>query len=253
MKRMLNSKDYWLEILRLADAQGRIQTPNQQSLVRYLTNKLSVSRPRVQSLLSKWEKEGKIQLEKNRTEKPIGLQFFPKKALPSSAEISKELERGVILIDWENLLQSMEPTISEGPSVSQIFLKLIKKISREIGEVISVFVFAPPHLASVWGETFHEKGFFIISCPKVTDKKGEEKDTVDEILIDFGGKVTQNMNLSYLCVGTGDRDFSKLYLEVIEKGLKTITVAASEKSLSSKLISLSDTIIILSTLEKGQE
>jgi len=162
-------------------------------------------------------------------------------------------EKVVILINWENLLQSMGPRIEKELSVSEIFLKLIKRVSQEIGEIVNVFIFAPPHLASVWGETFYNQGFFIISCPKVTDKKGGTKDTVDEILLDFGRRMIQNMNLSHLAIGTGDRDLSRLYQDVILKGWKIVTIAASEKSLSSKLIPLSDTIIILSTLEKGQE
>lgn len=160
-------------------------------------------------------------------------------------------EKVVILIDWENLYK--EPRIEEKLSISEIFQKLIKRVSQEIGEIVNVFVFTPPHSASVWGETFYNQGFFIISCPKVTDKKGETKDTVDETLIDFGRKMIQNMKLTHLVIGTGDRDFSPLYREAIYQGLKIVTVAASEKSLSSRLIELSDKIIILSQLEKGQE
>lgn len=174
------------------------------------------------------------------------------KKLFGTKVLQKKKAKVVILIDWENLLQNMEPAF-ESLSISEIFLKLIKKIGQEIGEIVGVFVFAPPHLASVWGKTFYEHRFLVINCPKVTDKKGKIKDTTDETIIDFGRKVLQIMNLSYLCIGTGDRDLSHLYQEAIWKGLKIITIAASEKSLSSKLIPLSDKIIILSALEKGQE
>lgn len=257
MEKIPTSKDYWPDLLRLADEQGRIEDPTgKKGIAGYLRVKLGLSTPTIRSLLDEWAKEGRIRLEKGALNKdPVRVQILsPKKEeIKPSIEETKLQGRGVVLIDWENLLQSLGPPTSGELSVSQIFLKLIKKIGQEIGEIVSVFVFAPPHLASEWGETFHEKGFFVISCPKVTDKKGEERDTVDETLIDFGGKVIQNMNLSYLCVGTGDRDFSKLYLQAIGKGLKAVTVAASEKSLSSKLIPLSDKIIILSTLKKGQE
>jgi len=246
---MPTNKDYWPEILKRIDAEGKIQAPKRKTLDLYLGKELKLSRPTVVELLSKWEEEGKIRLEKEGlTKKLVGLQILsPKEEEP------KPLGKLLILIDLENLLQNMEPSIEKELSVSEIFLKLIKRVSREIGEVVSVFVFTSPHLVSVWGETFYNQGFFVISCPKVTDKKGEEKDTVDETLIDFGRKMIQNMNLSHLVIGTGDRDLSPLYQDGILKGLKIVTIAASEKSLSSKLIPLSDKIIILSSLEKGQE
>ena len=161
----------------------------------------------------------------------------------------KEPNRLLVLIDFENLIRNLEPDIS----FSEVFQRMINKLT-EIGEIVSVFVFTPPHLASIWGENFYQEGLWIINCPKLEkNRKRRREDTVDEILMSFGKKMIQNMNLTHLCIGTGDRDFSSLYREAKWKRLKVITVSANERSLSSKLISLSDKIILLSSLNGGQE
>lgn len=159
----------------------------------------------------------------------------------------KRKNKVLVLLDWENLLYSLTPLLGD-LSVFEILLRAIKKISREVGEIINIFVFTSPHLASVWGERFYEERFFVVSCPKITTKKGETKDTTDEILAEFVRQMIENLNFSHLCIGTGDRDLSKLYHEAMRKGLKTITIASSEGSLSSKLIPLSDQIILLANL-----
>jgi len=161
--------------------------------------------------------------------------------------------RTILLIDWENLFHNLVQTQEEVSvrSVSQNFSNLIRYISRQIGEVIAVIVFSPPYLLSQWGEVFwKEHQFLPVSCPKVTDKKRKEKDTVDDILMDFGRKCLAEVSFSHLCVATGDKDFSPLYEEAIRKGLQTITIAASKNSLSSDLIKRSDKIILFPVNEK---
>ena len=87
------------------------------------------------------------------------------------------------------------------------------------------------------------------------DKKGVERDTVDETLTDLGEKLINSMKLSHLCVASGDKDFVPLYLDAIAKGLKTVTIAASETSLSlaPELIEVSDKIIIFPPIEKKRD
>ena len=96
-------------------------------------------------------------------------------------------------------------------------------------------------MASLYGETFSELGFFTIFCPKIRTKEGEEIDTTDNILIEFGKKmITQIPDLTHLCLCSGDKDFSPLVREAIRQGLKIVVVAGNLSSLSSELIKLAD-------------
>lgn len=164
----------------------------------------------------------------------------------------KKKETTVILVDWENLFQVLFRERREEMShefVSQGFLKLINQISEEVGEIVMVFVFAPPHLISLWEEVFWKQGFFLISCLKVRSRGKKDQDTVDETLIDMGRKLIHSMELTHLCVATGDKHFAPLHQDAILKELKTVTIIASESSLSPKLIEVSDKIILFPPIE----
>ncbi len=248
---MERSKDYWLELLKLTDEQGKIRAPRNKDIKEYLAKCLNLSRPTIKSLLATWEEKGRICLTKEGfLQKAVGLQIIPAK---------EELRRTVLLVDWENLFQNLYPAWKQEltpKSVSQGFLNLIKQISREVGEVVSVFVFGPPHLMDyLWAKAFREQKFFPIICYQMPDKKGVERDTVDETLTDLGEKLINSMKLSHLCVASGDKDFVPLYLDAIAKGLKTVTIAASETSLSlaPELIEVSDKIIIFPPIEKKRD
>ena len=237
------SKDYWPELLNLANSQGIIKAPDKKSLDEYLRKKLSLSKPTINSLLATWEEEGKIRLKKQvLTNKLVRLQILQIK-----------LGRGVLLVDWENLTVNLGWKKEFTPeSVSQGFLKLKEQIGQEMGEIVSVYVFAPSHLASstVWEKTFYELKFPVIICPKVTDEKeGGERDTVDEILIREGRKLIKNMNLSHLCVASGDGDYVPFYQDAIAMGLKTVTIYASDDSLARELMKVSDKIILFPLIE----
>ena len=155
----------------------------------------------------------------------------------------------VMLVDFENLLTNFEISSPTSYSVEAGFDKVTKEISREVGEITDVFIFVPPHLSSLWGETFHKQGFFTIYCPKIKTKDEGEKDTVDSILTEYGKReITKNPDLTHLCIGSGDKDFASsgeknfvpLVRAAIRRGLKIIVVAGSLKSLSPELISLAD-------------
>ena len=242
-------KDYWPDILKLADNQGKIESPERKTLEEYLGKKLNLSKPTILSLLAKWEKEGKIRLEKEGlTRKLVRLQIL---------SIKEDLKRTVILVDWENLHHNLFPGRKEGLTyqfVSQGFLELTRQISQEIGEIALILAFAPTHLVFLWEKTFWEQRRIpMISCPKVLDKKGEEKDTTDEILMDTGMKLINNMKLSHLCVASGDKDFIPLYEAAILKGLKIVIIPASTSSLAPELIELSDRIILFPSIETKAE
>lgn len=156
--------------------------------------------------------------------------------------MKKKKNKILVLIDFENLQKNLETTpIPEKFSITAGFDKLFKKISQEVGEIDSVFIFVPQHAASVWGETFHELGFFTLFCPEVKNKSGRKIDTTDETLIAFGKKmINQIPELTHLCLGSGDKDFIPLVREAIRKGLKIIITAGDYNSLSSELIKLVD-------------
>lgn len=153
----------------------------------------------------------------------------------------KKKPKIVMLIDFENLLITSREISPEQYSIEAGFERMIEEITEEIGEIIGIFAFLPPNRAMVWGEDLYQLGFKIIVCPRVKDKKGVEQDTADSQLMEFGEWSINNVeDLTHLCIGSGDKDFSPLVRKAKLKGLKTIVVAANLESLSSKLIKLAD-------------
>lgn len=159
--------------------------------------------------------------------------------------------RIIFLCDVENLVLSMD----EKPSPQDFsliggFNREIRAIAREIGEIVDVFMFLPPHYVYAYVEHFHDAGFFTIVCPKVKGKNGEEADTVDSTLMRFGESAINNIQgLTHLCLVSGDRDFTPLIRKAIRKGLKIIIIAGSKRSLSLGLLKLADKAIIFSPTE----
>ena len=154
--------------------------------------------------------------------------------------MQKQRAKIVMLIDFENLLRNIEMTPPESFSLMDGFDRLIRQISREVGEIVNVLVFAPPHLATAWAEELYRLGFFTIICPRITNKAGEEEDTTDRILMEFGRKMISHHNITHLCLCSGDKDFSPFLREVIRQGLKIIIVAGNLQSLAAELIRLAD-------------
>jgi len=154
----------------------------------------------------------------------------------------KQPKRVFVLVDWENILVNMNLPPAERFSLASGFDRILKKIAEEVGEIVNVFVFVPSHLALTWGEEFHRLGLFVVLCPKVRDKKtGEEQDTVDQTLIDFGRKaIAQTRELTHLCLFSGDKDFGPFLREAIQKRLKIIIASGNLTSLSGELIGLAD-------------
>lgn len=149
----------------------------------------------------------------------------------------KRVNKILVLIDWENLLSSTVSIPPEKFSLDTGLNNLIEKITQEVGIIIGIYVFVPPHLVSTWGEKFKKEGFFIICCPKIKTKTGEEKDTVDEELTRFGAKmIAQIPDLTHLCLGSGDQDFIPLLQEAKQRGLKIIIATGGLQPLSVELI-----------------
>ncbi len=148
----------------------------------------------------------------------------------------------LMLIDWENLITNMDLPPAERYSNIEGFDRIIKRISRDVGEIVNVFVFLSPHLAYSVSEDMYKLGFFTIVCPKIRTKEEEQQDTADGIIIDFGKKmINQISGLTHLCLGSGDKDFTPLIREATRKGLKIIILAGNKRSLSRELSKLADT------------
>ena len=156
---------------------------------------------------------------------------------------NKGKQKVVCFFDLENLIKNLPITSSpEKYSLEDGFDRLIKEIAQEMGDIVNVYVFVPPHLAMIWGETLHRLNFFTIFCPKIRSKDGQsEEDTVDQTLIEFGKTIIQDHNLTHICLGSGDKDFSGLLRLAIRSGKKIIIVSGDISSLSSELIKLADT------------
>ncbi|PIP24986.1 MAG: hypothetical protein COX34_01255 [Candidatus Nealsonbacteria bacterium CG23_combo_of_CG06-09_8_20_14_all_36_12] len=162
----------------------------------------------------------------------------------------KKNKRGkvLVLIDWENLSKSVITTfrITERYSELQELNKVIEKIADEVGDIYKVKVFCPLHQASLWGKDFYKLGFFIEFCPPSDDKKGEEEDTTDKILMAYGRKDLEGVRgLTHFCLGSGDQDFIPLLREAKWMGKKTIIIAGSLKSLAKEVIPYADKIYFL--------
>lgn len=143
----------------------------------------------------------------------------------------------LVLLDWENLQSSTVSIPPEKFSLQVGLEKLIEKITSEVGKIVGIFVFLPPHLVSTIGERLKKEGFFIICCPKIKGKDGVERDTVDEELMRFGRKMIAEIpDLTHLCLGSGDQDFIPFLQEARHQGLKIILISGTLQSLSKEII-----------------
>lgn len=152
-----------------------------------------------------------------------------------------EPKRGqiLVLIDFDNIMLNLDVP-PESFSLTEGFDRLIQELGK-VGDIMEIFVFAPPQTALAHLETFHKHGFFTIPCPRVKDKTCVARDTVDATLMEYGRKRIARMQAGdYLCIGSGDKDFIPLVRRAIGHGLKIIIVAGNINSLASELIGFVD-------------
>lgn len=149
----------------------------------------------------------------------------------------------LVLIDFENIQRNIDiASTPENLSIKAGFDNLSKQISSEVGEISNVFIFAPPHVASLYGEDFYRLGYFTVFCPRARNKSSKEIDTTDEILTKFGEKIISQLpEYTHLCIGSGDKDFAPLARQAIRQRLKIMVIAGGLKSISPELIDLADT------------
>lgn len=145
----------------------------------------------------------------------------------------------LVLIDFENLMLNLDVP-PEKFSLAEGFDRLIRELGQ-VGDIMEVSVFASPQTALVHLETLHRHGFFTIPCPRIKDKAGGTRDTVDATLMDYGRKrIAQMQGGDYLCLGSGDKDFIPFLREAMGHGLKIIIIAGNMNSLASGLIGFAD-------------
>jgi len=146
----------------------------------------------------------------------------------------------IVLADWDNLMLNCKIPSPDRLSIIEGFDQLVRQLAK-VGEILNIFVFGPPQAVNLELEDFRKLGIYAIPCPKIKDKAGQETDTVDQTLIEFGKKaISQIPNLTHLCLASGDKDFIPLLREAMRRGLKIIIVAGSISSLSAELIPLAD-------------
>jgi len=249
----MSKRDYWSDILKLADKKGVIKPitniKERRPLEKYLAKGLKLSIPVINRLLLEWEKEGKIILERNFfPPKIVGLEILSEWKTPERKEKQlsafnkkQEKNRVLVLIDLENLLRGVKSSSPKEFSVEEGFNKFIGQVTEDVGSIIKGFVFAPPHLASLYANEFYKMGFFTILCPKIKNKGSEDQDSVDKVLQKLGCKeISHNPSLTHICLGSGDKDFSDLIQEAKLTGLKIMILAGSIPSLASDVIKLAD-------------
>lgn len=150
---------------------------------------------------------------------------------------SAKKDRIALLIDFENLILNTAIPTPQRFSTTEGFATLLRTISRDINGIVDVFVFLPSHLATAYGQELRDQGFFLILCPRTQNKAGGEQDTVDSTLIEFAETIIlPNPEYSYLCIGSGDKDFGPLARKASRAGLKIIIAAGNLTSLSAELI-----------------
>ena len=152
-------------------------------------------------------------------------------------------------VDLDNIATNVlktDPDSSNEAKLTRALDKAMREIASEFGEIVEVFVFLPPQSSYLWAGMLYELGFIPIDCPRIKDKHGDDQDTVDATLKEKGWSLLENFrDLSFLCLASGDQDFSRFLRRVSQKGLKTIVVGASLGSTANALIDVADKTIIL--------
>lgn len=149
-----------------------------------------------------------------------------------------ELRKKVIVfIDFENLNRGypLSPT-PHTFSFTENFGRMINHL-RMFGEIVFIFVFMPVHCAQAFAKFFYDERCQIVLCPKSVDKTATLKDTVDQAIMDFGRKITNEIpGLSFVFLASGDKDFVPFVKDLKLQGL-TIGIIASARPPASTSLS----------------
>lgn len=154
---------------------------------------------------------------------------------------NRNKKKVLFLIDAENIEKNVGTPMPGRFSRVEGFDRIIKEIAQEVGEILPVFAFCSPQVASLWGEDLDELDFYPVYCPRIKGKDLKERDTVDEKLKKFAVEMINAIpDITHLCLGSGDADFIQLVRKAIRKRMKIMIVAGHLTSLSNKLIKLAD-------------
>lgn len=236
LENRVTNTDYFPRLAMITDEHNEISADmvnnKGKPLDESLAKKFKLSRPTIQSLLSTWEAEGRIEMFRDFTG------HINKIRILNPYHHRKTNNKVLIVIDWLNIYMNLSPI--KLPSLTDLD-RVQKQIAQEVGEIVNVFVFAPPHLTSLEWETFYEEGFYIIDCRSIKTKDGKDKDTTDEILINFVKDMVARMSdITHICLGSGDKDFCKALRKTMRAGLQLMIIAGDLNSLSQDLIDVAD-------------
>lgn len=147
----------------------------------------------------------------------------------------------LVLLDLENLLMNVHLGSRGEFLFTDRLGRAIEQLKKR-GRIILGFAFTPRHLIPTYEKFFDEKGFFVVSCPRIRTGR-EEKDTTDDNLIAVGKILINNIpDFTHLCLGSGDRHFMSLLKSAREKELKITAVVGNVNSLSEEVSAVLGTI-----------
>jgi hypothetical protein len=169
---------------------------------------------------------------------------FPAETEPKKPAIA-------VTIDLDNIVRELAPIANDTHrSVAEALLMLLAKLS-EIGNVIAVYVFIPPHLIGPPYQDFffQQKSLplFVFYCPQPPEAKPANPETpgiVDQFLIDFCRTTILAANIDYVCFVAGDGHYIPIAKTLQQAGKKIILAPASESSLSDGLKGLADPSLV---------
>lgn len=142
----------------------------------------------------------------------------------------------LVLIDLENLLMTLGPTIEGYSFITRLGIAFEKL--RERGEIVLGIIFTPRHLIKSYEDFFLPQSFLIVYCPK----KSNEEDSTDEQLIFLGQKLISLPGITHLCLGSGDGHFQGLAKQAKQKKLRISSIVGNIHKLSLSLSKLIDTL-----------
>jgi hypothetical protein len=177
------------------------------------------------------------------------LQLPEKSAVPPETESKKPAI--AVAIDLDNIVREFAPIANDTHrSVAEVLSILLTKLS-EIGRVMAVYVFTPPHLIGPPYQDFffQQKSLplFVFYCPQPLEAKPVDPKTpgvVDQFLIDFCRTTILATNAEYICFVAGDGHYVPIAKTFQQAGKKIILAPANEGSLSDELKGLADPSLV---------
>lgn len=201
------------------------------------------------SKLSEPSQFEKTQLKQGAITMSKWIKILRRAVCPSFKRRKKKV---LLLIDWDNLFLCLYQKFGDKTRLEYRVQKLLEWVKHDIGEIACGFVFAPEHMTVMHRDMWAEHGLHFMTCPKRQLKKPERnpksgamesvRDTVDETLIWFGRMMMKHPDIGYICLVSGDNDYTSLMEEAATRHIKRALAPPTIGSLSKSqgLIKLVD-------------